>query len=380
MRGLIWFCRIFVGLLFIFSGLIKVNDPTGFAIKLEEYFVVFGTEFFSPMAVGLSIFICAFEVLLGVALLFGAEIKKVAWGLLLLIVFFTFLTFYSAYFNKVTDCGCFGDAIKLTPWQSFSKDLILLVFILIIFLKKDTIEPLLSAKVSWGLIIGTFVASGYLGLHCYNHLPTIDFLPYKIGNSIPEQMKIPPGAEPDVFQVMYTLKNVRTGELKEIDDKQYISTGIWEDKNWEYISTSDPILVKKGYTPKIKNLRITDEDGNDYTEDIIAGTNYTILVVEGNLAETDTSTQRAINQIALGAEEYNIRTVGITSATALEAEKFKHEVNAYYEFYFLDATEIKSMIRSNPGMLLLKNGVVINKWHYNDIPTYAELKAAYFDN
>ena len=117
MKGLIWFSRIFVGLLFIFSGLIKVNDPTGFAIKLEEYFVVFGTEFFSPMAVGLSIFICAFEIVLGVALLFGAEAKKVAWGLLLLIVFFTFLTFYSAYFNKVTDCGCFGDAIKLTLWR-----------------------------------------------------------------------------------------------------------------------------------------------------------------------------------------------------------------------------------------------------------------------
>lgn len=380
MKIIVWICRILVGLLFIFSGLIKLNDPSGFAIKLEEYFVVFGTEIFIPLTVALSIFICALEIVLGIALLIGAEAKKVTWGLLLLIVFFTFLTFYSAYFNKVTDCGCFGDAIKLTPWQSFSKDLILLVLILVLFLKKETIDPLLGQKQNWGIIGGSFLLSAYMGLYCYQHLPVIDFLPYKVGNNIPEQMRIPPGAEPDVFQVMYTLKNVKTGEIKEVDDKVYISSGIWEDKNWEYISSSDPVLVKKGYTPKIKNLRITDEDGNEFTEDIINNPNFSFLVVEGDLTETNKDVQKRINEIALGAEEYNIRTIGITNASAYDAEVFRHDVNAYYEFYFLDATEIKSMVRSNPGLILLKNGVVINKWAYRDIPSYAELKAEYFDN
>ncbi len=379
MKALVWFSRIFVGLLFIFSGLIKVNDPTGFAIKLEEYFVVFGTEFLSPLAVSLSIFICVFEIVLGIALLVGAEAKKVTWGLLLLIVFFTFLTFYSAYFNKVTDCGCFGDAIKLTPWESFTKDLILLVFIVILFLKRNTITSLLPQKTAWGVIAGSFVLSTALGIYCYQHLPIIDFLPYKIGNSIPEQMRIPAGAEPDVFQVMYTLKNVKTGELKEVDDKVYISSGIWEDKEWEYVSASDPILIKKGFAPKIKNLRISDEDGNEYTEDIVANPNYSFWVVEAVLDKSNREIHKRINEIALGAEEYTIRTIGLTSTSPYEAEVFRHEVNAYYEYYFCDATEIKSMIRANPGLILVRNGVVLAKWAYRDIPTYVEIKARYFE-
>src|SRR5215217_3588830 len=143
-NGLIWFCRIAVGLLFIFSGLIKINDPLGFSYKLEEYFEVFHITFLNGFAVGISIILCALEIILGFALLIGIRAKQVAWGLLLLIIFFSFLTFYSAYFKVVQSCGCFGDAIPLTPWQSFSKDLVLLLLIVVLFKNYNAIKPLFS--------------------------------------------------------------------------------------------------------------------------------------------------------------------------------------------------------------------------------------------
>src|SRR5476651_654225 len=143
---ILWVCRIFVGLLFIFSGLIKANDPLGFSYKLEEYFVVFHVTFLNGFALSIAILLCALEMILGFALLIGVRAVSVAWGLLLLIIFFAFLTFYSAYFKVVQTCGCFGDAIPLTPWQSFSKDLVLLLLILVIFVKRERITPLFKAK------------------------------------------------------------------------------------------------------------------------------------------------------------------------------------------------------------------------------------------
>src|SRR6195952_2914213 len=142
----VWAARILVGLLFIFSGLIKANDPLGFSYKLVEYFEVFHLTFLNPLALSLAIILCALEMVLGFALLIGVRAKSVAWGLLLLIIFFAFLTFYSAFFKVVQSCGCFGDAIPLTPWQSFSKDLVLLLLILVLFFNRNQIQPLFIAK------------------------------------------------------------------------------------------------------------------------------------------------------------------------------------------------------------------------------------------
>src|ERR1700749_4939921 len=170
-NGLIWFCRIAVGLLFIFSGLIKANDPLGFSYKLEEYFEVFHITFLSPLAVTVAILLCSLEIILGFALLIGVRSKQVAWGLLLLIIFFAFLTFYSAAFKVVTTCGCFGDAIVLTPLQSFSKDLILLLLILVLFRNRDKINPLFKPKTGDYLLVLATIAGLGVGLYTYNYLP-----------------------------------------------------------------------------------------------------------------------------------------------------------------------------------------------------------------
>jgi uncharacterized membrane protein YphA (DoxX/SURF4 family) len=374
---ILWVVRILVGLLFIFSGLIKLNDPTGFAIKLEEYFTVFGTEFLNPITVGLSIFICALEIVLGIALLLGIEGVLVSWGLLLMILFFTFLTFYSAYFNKVTDCGCFGDAIKLTPWESFTKDIVLTVLILYIFIFKTSIQSFFSQKLGWAIFGLGFLGSVLVGNYFYNHLPYIDFLPYKIGNKIAEQMTIPEGEQPDQYKVIYTLSNSKTQEVKEIDDREYISSGIWEDSTWAITQTSEPILVKKGYTPKIKNLRIISEDGLEFQEDMLNDENYSFWIVYEDFSNENKALAKALNDVSLLAEEFGFRTIGLTSASSEEVMEYRQTHKVFYEFYYCDATELKSMVRSKPGLLLIKNGVVINKWHYNDIPAIEELQKVF---
>src|SRR5690606_28978498 len=203
-QSLLWISRIFVGLLFVFSGLIKANDPIGFGYKLQEYWVVFGTDFLMPHSATLAIVICALEILLGALLLLGFYRRVLAWGLLLLIIFFTFLTFYSAFFEVVTSCGCFGDAIPLTPWESFTKDLVLLAFILVIFALRDHIRPVTADRQTQAMATAALVVISLgAGIYTYNYLPVIDFLPYKKGNNIPELMVLPEGAEPDQYEIMY---------------------------------------------------------------------------------------------------------------------------------------------------------------------------------
>src|ERR1700743_2293717 len=167
---LVWIARILVGLLFIFSGLIKINDPLGFSYKLEEYFEVFHITFLDGFAVSIAILLCALEIILGFGLLIGVRAKQVAWGLLLLIIFFAFLTFYSAFFKVVQTCGCFGDAIPLTPWQSFSKDVVLLLLILVLFVNKENIRPLFQPKTGDRLLIGSVIVAVAMGLYTYNFL------------------------------------------------------------------------------------------------------------------------------------------------------------------------------------------------------------------
>ncbi|WP_231427756.1 BT_3928 family protein [Pedobacter sp. Leaf250] len=375
------FSRFFVGILFIFSGLIKANDPLGFGYKLQEYFEVFHMNFLSGAATGIAILLCTLEIVLGALLLLGFWSKKVAWGLLLLIIFFTLLTFVSAVFKVVTSCGCFGDAIPLTPWQSFSKDLILLVLILIIFYYKEHIQPLFKKEVTQRniAIAVTLISLGF-GIFTYNVLPIIDFLPYKVGVHIPSQMVIPPGEKPDEYEIMYHLVNKKTKEEKDMSDKAYLKTEIWKDNNWEIVG--DPIqrLVKKGYEPKIKDLKITDASGTDYTKELIENPYYSLVFVAYDLNNTNQPAIGKLNALAINAtKQFNIRTVLLTANSAQDAESFIKKNNLFSEVFFADAVPLKSMVRANPGVILLKNGVVVNKWHYHNVPTFDQLSRKYFD-
>jgi len=379
-KFLLTFSRLFTGILFIFSGLIKANDPLGFGYKLQEYFEVFHTSFLHDYATAIAILICTLEIILGALLLLGFYARKVALGLLLLIIFFTFLTFYSAFFEVVTSCGCFGDAIPLTPWQSFSKDLILLVFILIIFFNRDRIRPLItSAQAQQVLVVVILLLSLGFSLYTYNFLPVLDFLPYKVGNNLPSLMKMPPGAEPDLYEITYQLKNKATGETKTMTDKEYLKTEIWKDKNWEIFGDQGSKLIKKGYDVKIKDLKITDSQGTDYTAEIIENPYYNLIIVAYDLDKTNVEAVRDMNALTINAaEEFNIRTVLLTSASAEGAEIFSKENKLVMEIFYADNIPLKSMVRANPGLMLMKNGTVIDKWHFNSMPDYKLLADKYF--
>lgn len=379
-KSLLNFSRVFVGILFIFSGLIKANDPLGFGYKLEEYFEVFHIDFLNSFAVAIAIVICTLEIVLGVALLLGARARQTSIGLLVLVIFFTFLTFYSAAFNVVRSCGCFGDAIPLTPWQSFTKDLVLLFFIAIIYLNRDRITPVFSSKTTEDrlLLITSILALGF-GLYTYNFLPVKDFLPYHKGANLPEYMKIPPGAPLDEYEITYKLKNKKTGETKEMTDKEYLKTEIWKDANWEISGTPENKLIKKGFEPKIKDLKIVDSQGTDYTTEIIENPYYNLIIVAENLDKTNRNALGDLNALAINsAENYNIRSVLLTAASAETMEVFKKQNKLVMEVFNADGVPLKSMIRSNPGLLLLKDGVVINKWHFHTLPSYQELEEKYF--
>lgn len=376
---LVWVARILVGLLFIFSGLIKINDPLGFSYKLEEYFEVFHITFLNGLALTLSIVLCSLEIILGFALLIGVRAVSVAWGLLLLIIFFAFLTFYSAYFQVVQTCGCFGDAIPLTPWQSFSKDLVLLLLIIVLFINRRNIQPLFAPKTGDNLLSAITVLSIGFGLYTYNFSPVIDFLPYKIGANIPDEMKTPPGAKPDEYELTYNLKNKKTGKKKVMTNTEYLKTNIWKDNNWEVIGQPESRLVKKGFSPKIRDLAIQDAQGNDYTKELLTNPYNNLVIVAYDLNKTDDEAIGRLNAMAINlAQNFNTRTVMLTSNSHQFTEAYSKQHHLMFEIFYADGVPLKTMVRANPGVLLLKNGTVVNKWHYHSMPKYDDLVKKYF--
>ncbi len=374
------FSRLVVGLLFVFSGLIKANDPLGFGYKLQEYFEVFHVSFLDEYAPAIAIFLCGLEVILGLALLLGFFAKKVIWGLLALILFFTFLTFYSAYFKVVTSCGCFGDAIPLTPWQSFSKDLVLLAFILILFIYRGDLHPLFKKASLQTSMVGPLCILGFgAGIYTLQYGPVFDFLHYKIGNNIPKLMVAPPGAPQDEYEIRYTLQNKKTGASKLMTDKEYLKQEVWKDSAWAVVGEPESKLIKKGYEVKIKDLKITDPAGEDFTKLILEYPEYQFLVVAYDLKKADRYALKRINEVNKTlAQQFRVPTIILTASSIADSYELNRVVFLDFPFFFADAIPLKSMVRANPGVLLLKNGEVINKWHFRTFPSAESLSKTYF--
>lgn len=353
------FCWLFVGVLFIFSGLIKINDPVGTAIKLEEYFEVFSEDIgsfflvFKPYALFLSILLNTLEIVLGVALLVRWKLKSVLIALLTIIVFFTFLTFYSAYFNKVTDCGCFGDAIKLTPWESFTKDVVLLVMILILLFTRKYLEPLVKPAVGAAITGITAILSVAVGWYAIEHLPYIDFRAYKEGNHIPSMMK-------PTAPLRYKYVMEKDGETQEFEE--YPADTTFKFKEMVAINPEDG--------PKITDFNVWNDEG-DFTQEALTGKK--LLIIVQAVSKADHESFAEINKLVQAAEQQGITPWVITSSGSQEFERFRHEVNLAAPYYFGDGTVLKTIMRANPGIVLLEDGTVKGKWHYNDTPDIEEV-------
>lgn len=355
------FSRFFVGGLFIFSGLIKLNDPIGTEIKMEEYFEVFANDFgsfflyFIPYALEIGLILIVLEIVLGVAVLINYRMRLSTKILLALLVFFTFLTFYSAYFNKVTDCGCFGDAIKLTPWQSFGKDVILMVFVLHLFWYRKRYAPVLRTREGHAVIIGVTLISFFAGIYAVRHLPFIDFRAYKIGNNIPQQMK--PQEQP-------ILEFIFEKDGKEVRSQKFLT----EEEGYKYKDSR--VLNEEKARAKITDYAVSDLDGNDVTQNTFAGAKLLIIMYDVAFASSDNIEK--IRTLAKSVEG-KVEVMILTASASADFEEFRHQHQLAIPYYFADATVLKTIVRSNPGLTLWVDGTVKGMWHHNDTPEGSEV-------
>ena len=373
MRVFYTLSRYLVGLILIFSGAIKINDPVGTQIKLEEYFSLFSTDFTSifeiliPYALMISVFLCCLEIVIGVALIINYRMKLISKILLGLIVFLTFLTFYSAYFNKVTDCGCFGDAIKLTPWQSFYKDLILLSFSLIIYFlhsKLRYLDGFFKIKIfednvfKNGVIIFISVISLIISYTAINFLPFVDFRPYKVGNYIPDLMQ--PSEE-----LKYSYIMEKNGRNYEFDNYP----------NDESFTFKEIKLLNPEAEPKITDYSLWNEDG-DFTNESFLGNKLFIVIHDVNKLGID---RRKINEFIIKLKKLKsdinfwVEPIVLTSSDSKSLSSFLDKNKISIKSIYGDASVLKTMIRSNPGFLLMRNGTVRGKWHFNKFPDPTEI-------
>ena len=358
MKAIVSIARILVGVLFIFSGFIKLNDPVGFSYKLQEYFSepVLDIPFLIPFALVIAILIVIFELVLGIMLIIGYARKFTSWSLLLMIIFFTFLTFYSAYFNKVTDCGCFGDAIPLTPWESFYKDVILLILILIIFFNQKYINPIFERKYHKWVIFACYMACFAFCYHVLMHLPVFDFRPYKIGNNIPEKMKLP--ADADKAEVTYSWKFKVDGEEKIIKNN-----GAYPQVDGEFIGVETSQSGENAIAP-IHDFVIEGENG-DITQEVLAA-DKVLLVVAYNLRSTERDGYEAVKSLSENAMRKGYKVIGLTASGTEFQNELKEIFNLNFDFYQTDETALKTIIRSNPGFLILNQGTITQKKHWFD--------------
>ncbi|MBK9554621.1 MAG: DoxX family membrane protein [Bacteroidetes bacterium] len=397
-NSILWFCRLFTGALFIFSGLVKANDPVGFGIKLEEYYDVFAerwswTSFLFKAdwlieSVNLqAAFLTSLEVALGILLILGIWKNLTTWLLLLLILFFTWLTGYSAITGSVTDCGCFGDFIPLTPLQSFYKDLVLLVLILIIFILRKNIKPIVSPI--GGIAIAAIVTgfAVYVNAHVLKHDVFLDWRPYAVGDSIVENMQLPPNPKKDVVELNYVYTNKKTGETvelaflnTELEDKAKLAelTKYSADKeNWN-LDTSFTKVKVKGDRAKISDFAVSDEQGDFITDQILSNPDYTLMVVSESFEHTSKLGWEKINAMQKAAEKEGVFTYALVGEGRDEIEKFRHNNQTAFPFYTGDYKVCLTIARTNPNVVLLKEGVVIDKWAWRDLPSFEAIKKEHF--
>jgi uncharacterized membrane protein YphA (DoxX/SURF4 family) len=359
MKVLVGVSRIFVGILFIISGLIKLNDPVGFSFKLGDYFApeVLNLPFLEPFALGIAVLVVIFEVMLGLMLIVGYAKKFTLWSLLLMIVFFTFLTFYSAYFNKVTDCGCFGDALKLTPWESFSKDVVLLILILFLFAGRKYIQPFFTAGMRSILVFVSLILCLWLGFHVLEHLPVVDFRAYKVGDNIKEGMETPPDAPRAVYE--YNWKFDVNGEEK-------IVTNMGEDPKVDgELLGVETNVIQKGYEPPIHDFSI-ERDGIDYTIQMLEEENL-IVVIAYNLDIAENDGFIAMKEATNKAIKNGYKVIGMSASSTEETEIITAKYDLNFKFYFCDMTALKTIMRSNPSIMALEKGTIMQKLHFNDV-------------
>ncbi|MDR1864633.1 MAG: DoxX family protein [Bacteroidales bacterium] len=361
--------RILLGCVFIFSGFVKGVDPLGYTYKITDYFTAFDVSFLSPLAFPLSVLLCAAEFVIGMALTLRLRMKLSAWAVLLFMCFFTVLTFILALTNPVTDCGCFGDALILTNWETFFKNILLLAMAVVVFTRRKKYEPVYRPLIEWICVAVIAALMAGISAYGYHHLPLLDFRPYSVGADIPRGMSVPEGAPSDEFKI--TLYYEKDGVVKAFDEQDYP----WNDSTWVWKDTRSE-LVRKGYQPPIHDFSIVTVDTEtDITEEVLSSEGYTFLLAAYRLDKSDREAFGKADEIAKFCRENGYGFYCLTSSLREEIEAVKTELGLSFDFCFTDGITLKTIIRSNPGLVLIRNGTVLAKWHHNDMPSAKELPA-----
>ena len=360
-------CRIIVALTFIFSGFVKAIDPIGLQYKLQDYLGAIGIPGFLPdwMLLIMAVLLAAVEFCMGIFLLFAIQRRLISKLIVVFMSIMTLITVWLVVANPVKDCGCFGDALHLTNTETLVKNIILLGCSIVIMRRPLAMFRFISESNQWIVINYTivfiFVCSG-LSLY---YLPLFDFRPYRIGTNIPRGMEIPKDAEQPLFETTFIME--KGGQRKELTLNDY------PDSTWKFID-SKTVQVKEGYIPPIHDFSIADRKiGKDLTDSVLRHKGYTFLLIAPYLERADDSNFGDIDQLYEYAQTYNIPFYCLTASTAKAIQRWKDITGAEYPFCITDETTLKTIVRSNPGLLLLKDGTIINKWSHNQLPNGAKL-------
>jgi uncharacterized membrane protein YphA (DoxX/SURF4 family) len=362
--------RIFIGIIFTFSGFVKAVDPIGTQIKFEDYFLAMGIEWLSPAALFFSFLMNAAEFSLGIMLIINTLPKFSVIAAIALMTVFTPLTLWLAIYNPVTDCGCFGDAITLTNWETFWKNIIILAILIFLLIKRNYLNSrlILKKEVFFSSVI---FASAFI-FEFYNIIksPLIDFRPYAEGTNIIKNMEYPKNAEKDIYETKIVYKNLKSGDKKEfnIENCPYDDTLTWA------FDTTINKLIKKGYEPPIHDFVISDLNGNDITENILSNKNYSFIIISNDLKESNEKEISKLKLIAKFAEENHLKYYCFTASGEKDIKRYSLRYPRSIKFFTADKKMLQTFVRSNPSLIILKNAVIIKKYSYFEIPGIENLK------
>jgi uncharacterized membrane protein YphA (DoxX/SURF4 family) len=367
MKSIANIARILTGLVFVFSGFVKAVDPMGSAIKFEEYFTAFHLDFLLFSALPLSFALSAAEFMIGLNLVAGIKMKFTAWLLLGFMSFFTLLTLILALTNPVSDCGCFGDALKLTNWQTFFKNIILFLPTLLVFIRRKHFLPVFPEKAGWMLVSFNFLMAILLSAYCTVHEPILDFRPYTAGVNIPENMSIPEGAPMDKYEITFIYE--KDGVQQEFAESNYP----WQDSTWKYVDRKQK-LISEGYIPPIHDFSIATTEGSDITQSLLSDSSYVFLFIIPELDRVSSKAVLKFNKLAERATSLGMAAMAITASGTDRISQFKNDLKPSFEINTIDETTIKTILRSSAGLLILYRGTIAGKWNYRDAPEVSEIQ------
>lgn len=353
--------RLLLGALFIFSGFVKSVDPLGTTYKIFDYFKAGGAAIPENIALILAVALCAAELFIGLALFLNIKIRFVSWVSLLFMGGFTILTLVLALTDKVADCGCFGDAFKLTNWQTFYKNLIIMPFAIVVFWQRKRFKENLHPFGAWAAFLLLALFSVTFNLYNLRHLPLVNYRPYKVGQNIWKAMQIPANAPADVYDIKLVYE--KDGVKKEFGEHDFP----WQDTTWVFVEQKST-LIKKGYTPAIHDFSILSPTEGDITEKVLKTHGELYLFITPNLAKANIENSIKANAIYEVCKKNNVPFMMLTASTGKQVDDYRSQTGAQYPIYATDETALKTAMRSAPGLMMLYDGTIAGLWSGNDLP------------